>query len=51
MNKKYDIVEMLIKVGFEVNFKFGKELLFMILCYKGYLSVVKDFIKEGFDVN
>lgn len=23
LNKKYDIVEMLIKVGFGVNFKFG----------------------------
>lgn len=50
-NKKYDIVEMLIKAGSEANLKPGQELSLTTSCYKGYLSVVKDLIKEGSDVN
>lgn len=50
-NKKYDIVEMLIKAGSKANLKPGYEPSLTTSCYKGHLSVVKNLIKEGFDVN
>lgn len=42
---------MLIKVSVIVNFGNEYEILFIILCEKGYIFMVEELIKVGVDVN
>lgn len=44
-------MEELIWLGVDVNLKDKEKILFMIVCCCGYLGIVKEFIKNGVDVN
>lgn len=41
----------MIKGGVDVNMKDGDKILFIVVCFKEYLYVVKELIKVGVDVN
>lgn len=46
-----DIVKKIIKVEVYVNFKYRKFILFIVVCYKGNLNLVKILMDIGVDVN
>lgn len=41
----------MIKYGVDVDFRDIYEMFLLIVCYNGYLSIVKVLIKVGVDVN
>lgn len=41
----------MIKCGVDVNFRDIYEMFLLIVCYNGYLSIVKVLIEVGVDVN
>lgn len=45
------IVEILIKVGVDVNIEDRDNILLIVVCKEDYLYLVKNFIEVGFDVN
>lgn len=45
------MVKKLIKIGVDVNLKYRKYLLLLVVCCKGYLNIVEELILGGVDVN
>lgn len=45
------VVKELIICYVGVILKYGKEILLKIVCYMGYLNIVKELIEVGVDVN
>lgn len=45
------LVKMLMNVGVNVNFEDVMNILFLVVCFGGYIDVVISLLKVGVDIN